>query len=181
MVDIEALAERARHVAARSRLRMACRIGLVILPLACVPLSSGAQAGACACLGLALLAVAAYCRWRDRAGVDAVTTGLVLGAVPLVVALVLRACGVEAAQLWAVTEAEAACLGAGAIAGIAASLVVARAAQHRRRRWLIAILVASLTAALGCVGLGPAGVLSTLVALVASATVVWIPVAFRAS
>jgi hypothetical protein len=181
MVDVEALAERARHVAVRSRLRMACRIGLVILPLACVPLVSGAHAGACACLGLALFAVAVFCRWRDRTGVDAVTTGLVLGVVPLAAALVLRACGINCAQLWALTEAEAVCLGAGAIAGIAASLAVVRASQHRRRRWLITILVASLTAALGCVGLGAAGVLSTLVALVASATVVWIPVAVRAS
>jgi hypothetical protein len=181
MVDVEALAERARHVAARSRLRMACRIGLVILPLACVPLVSGAHAGACACLGLALFAVAAYGRWRDRTGVDAVTTGLVIGVVPLVAALALRACGIQCAQLWALTEAEAICLGACAIAGVAASLVVVRASQHRRRRWLITILVASLTAALGCAGLGVAGVLSALVALIAGATVVWIPIAVRAS
>lgn len=50
--------------------------------------------------------------------------------------------------------------------------VVARASQDRQRRWLITILVASLTGALGCIGLEAAGVLSTLVALVASATVV---------
>lgn len=114
-------------------------------------------------------------------GVDAVATGLLLGIVPFIAALVLQACGIECARLWAVTEAEAVCLGAGAMAGIAASLVVARSPQHRRQRWLITILVASLTAALGCVGLGAMGMLSTLVALVASATVVWIPVAIRAS
>ena len=181
MVDVEALAERARHVAARSRLRMACRIGLVILPLACIPLASGAHAGACACLGLGLFAVAAYCRWRDRAGADAVTTGLVLGVVPLVAALLLQACGIQCAQLWTLTEAETVCLGAGAIAGIAASLVVVRASEHRRRRWLITILVASLTAALGCAGVGVAGMLSALVALIAGATAVWIPLAVRAS
>jgi len=181
MVDVEALAARARHVAARSRLRMACRVGLAIIPLACAPLASGANTGACACLALALFAVAVYCRWRDRTGLDAVTTGLLLGIVPLAAALVLRACGIQCAQLWALTEAEAVCLGAGATAGIAASLVVVRASQQRRRRWLITILVASLTAALGCAGLGAAGVLSALVALVAGATVVWIPVAVRAA
>lgn len=181
MVDVEALADRARGVAARSRVRMACRIGLLILPLACIPLASGARAGACACLALTLFAVAAYSRWRDRVGADAVTAGLWIGAVPLAVAVGLRACGIECAQLWAVTEAEVACFAAGAVAGIVASIVVARASQDRRRRWMITILVASLTAALGCVGLGVAGVLSTLVALVASATVVWIPVALRAS
>ena len=133
-----------------------------------------------AAVGLVLFAVAAFCRWRDRAGVDAVSTGLWIGLVPLVAALALNACGVECAQPWAITEAEVMCFAVGAIAGVAASLLVARAPQHRRRRWLITILVASLTAALGCVGLGTAGVLSTLVALVASASVVWIPVTLRA-
>ncbi|HVK86183.1 MAG TPA: hypothetical protein VM513_18815 [Kofleriaceae bacterium] len=181
MVDVEALAGRAQRVAARSRVRMACRIAVVIVPLACLSLANGGQVGACACLGAALFAVAAYHRWRDRAGVDAVRTGLLLGAVPLVAALGLNACGMQCAPGWAITEAEVACFAAGAIAGIAASLLVARTPRDRRRRWVSTILVASLTAALGCVGLGAAGVLSTLVALVASASVVWIPVALRAS
>jgi hypothetical protein len=181
MVDVEVLAARAQRVAARSRIRMACRVTLVIVPLGCLSLASGGQVEACACLGLVLFAVATYCRWRDRAGVDAVRTGLWLGTVPLLAALGLTACGVECSQLWALTEAEGACFVAGAVAGVAASLVVARASQDRRRRWLITVLVASLTAALGCIGLGAAGVLSTLVALVASAGVVWIPVALRAS
>jgi hypothetical protein len=181
MVDVEALAARVKRVAERSRARMACRIALVVLPLACVPFAAGASAAACACLGTALFAVAAYCRWRDRAGVEAVTTGLLLGSVPVIAALGLRACGLECAQFGAMGEAELACFAAGAVAGIAASLVAARTAQPRRRAWLMTILVASLTAALGCVGLGAAGVLATLVALVASATVVWIPVALRAS
>lgn len=181
MVDVEALAERAERVAARSRVRMACRIALVIIPLTCVSIATSGHAATCACLGLVLFAVAAICRWRDRAGVDAVTTGLVLGAVPLLAALTLNACGVECAQLFAITKAEIMCFAAGAIAGIAASLLVARTQQSRRRRWLITILVASLTAALGCIGLGAAGVVSTLVALVASASIVWIPMTLRAN
>lgn len=180
MVDVEALAVRAQHVAARSRVRMACRIALVIIPLSCVAIATSGHTGACACLGLVLFAVAAFFRWRDRAGIDAVTTGLWLGAVPLAAALALNACGIECAQLWAITEAELMCFAAGAVAGVAASLLVARAPHHRRRRWLITIVIASLTAALGCVGLGMAGVLSTLVALVASASVVWIPMTLRA-
>jgi hypothetical protein len=99
----------------------------------------------------------------------------------LLAAVGLRACGVECAQLWSFGEAEAACFMAGAVAGVAASLLVARASKDRRRRLLITLVVASLTSALGCIGLGAAGVVSTLVALIASATVVWIPVSLRAS
>ena len=77
--------------------------------------------------------------------------------------------------------AEDACFAAGALAGVTISLLVTRAPADRRRRWLTTLLVASLTSALGCVGLGAAGVLFTVVALVASATLVWIPVSLRAS
>lgn len=160
---------------------MACRIAWVVAPLACVPVMVGAPGSACACLGALLFVVAAYCRWRDRTGGDAASTGLVLGAVPLVAALGLRACGLECGRLGALDEAAIACFAAGAIAGIAASVLAARTPAPRRRSWLITILVASLTAALGCVGLGTAGVLSTVAALLASATVVWIPVSLRAS
>ncbi len=181
MVDVEALAERAHRVAERSRVRMALRVVLVVAPLACIPIAGGADAAACACLGLVLLAATAMFRWSDRGGRDAVTTGLALGAIPLLAAVALRACGVQCAALWSFGEAEAACFAAGAVAGVAASLLVARASRDRRRRWLITLAVASLTSALGCIGLGTAGVISTLVALIASATAVWIPVSLRAS
>lgn len=181
MIDLENLAKQARGVAERSRVRMALRVALIVLPLACIPIGGGANAGACACLGLVLLALAALLRWRDRTGRDAVTTGLALGAIPLLAAVGLRACGIECAQLWSLGEAEVACFAAGAIAGIAASLLVSRSDGERRKRWLMTLGVASLTATLGCVGLGTAGVLSTLVAMIASATIVWIPVSLRAS
>lgn len=181
MVDVDVLAQRARRVAARSRVRMACRVAIVVAPLACIPFLGGAHAPTCACFGLVLFAVAAFLRWRDRTGVKAVSIGLALGAVPLFAALALRACGVECSQMWSFSEAESACFTAGAIAGIGATLLVARSSQDRRRQWIGTILIASLTAALGCLGLGTMGIVSTLVALVASATVVWIPVSLRAS
>lgn len=181
MVDVEALARRARGVAERSRMRMAIRVAAVVLPLACIPIGAGANAGACVCIGLVLLAVTMLLRWRDRTGRDAVTTGLALGAIPLVAAVGLRACGIECAQFWSLGEAEVACFAAGAIAGVAASLLVARGERERRKRWLLTLGVASLTATLGCAGLGTAGIVSTLVALIASATIVWIPVSLRAS
>jgi hypothetical protein len=181
MVDLEKLANRARSIAERSRVRMALRVALIVLPLACIPIGAGANAGACICLGGVLLALTALLRWRDRSGRDAVTTGLALGSIPLIAAVGLRACGIECAQFWSLGEAEVACFAAGAIAGVAASLLVSRADGERRKRWLMTLGVASLTATLGCVGLGTAGILSTLVAMIASATIVWIPVSLRAS
>lgn len=179
MVDVEALAGRASRVAARSRVRMAARVALFVLPLACIPVLGGAEVAACGCLGFLVFAVAAVFRWRDRAGRDAATAGLALGAIPLLTAFALRGCGVNCSAFSSFGEAEIACFAAGAVAGIGATLFVARGSADRRRRWLTTLLVASLTSALGCVGLGTAGVVATLVALVASATVVWIPVSLR--
>lgn len=181
MVDVEALAHRARRVAERSRARMAGRVAFAVVLLAVVPLANGAHAGSCVCMAVVLFAVAALLRWRDRTGLETVTAGLVLGTIPVIAALAIPNCGIECTQIWSLDEAELACFAAGLIAGAGVSLHVARASSDRRRRWLMTILVASLTASLGCVGLGAAGVLSTLVAVLASATVVWIPVAVRAA
>jgi hypothetical protein len=181
MVDIEALAHSARRVADRSRARMAIRVAWVIAPLACLSIASGAHTSACLCMGVVLLAVASLLRWRGRAGIEAVTAGLVLGAIPFAAALLLRTCGIECGKLGSITPAELTCFAAGAIAGAGVSLRVARASDDRRGRWLATLLVASLTAAVGCVGLGAAGVLATLAAVLASAMVVWIPIAARAT
>jgi hypothetical protein len=181
MVDVEALAHRARRVADRGRARMAIRVAWAIAPLASLSIASGAHAGGCLCIGVVLLAVASWLRWRGRAGIEAVTTGLVLGAMPFAAALLLRTCGIECGKLGSITPAELTCFAAGAVAGAGVSLRMARASHDRRGRWLATLFVASLTAAVGCVGLGAAGVLATLVAMLASATVVWIPIAARAT
>jgi hypothetical protein len=128
-----------------------------------------------------LLLAATLLRWRNRAGVDAVTTGLALGAIPFAAALVMRACGVEGAPLGSVAGAEIICFAAGAIAGAGVSLHVARTAQPRRHRWLAALLIACLTASLGCVTLGAAALVSTLAAVLASAALAWIPIGARAA
>src|SRR5688572_10776048 len=79
MVDLEALAVRARRTAEWSRVRMACRIAPVVAPLALAPLIGGAALETCACLVAALFAVAVLLRWRSRLGVAAVRDGLLLG------------------------------------------------------------------------------------------------------
>ncbi|MEJ7601575.1 MAG: hypothetical protein WKG01_26970 [Kofleriaceae bacterium] len=142
---------------------------------------SGGHAATCWCLGGGLLALAIALRWRDRVGVDAVRTGLVLGLVPALAALMLRSGGIECAAFGTLSGAELACFAAGAIAGMGVTIRVARTTGQRRRRWLLTLLVASITAALGCAGLGIAGVVTTLVAVIGTASIVWIPVAARAT
>ena len=104
MVDLDTLARRARWTAELGRARMAARIGVVVAPLALVPLASGAASAVCACLGVALFAAASLLRWHHQLGVDAVRDGLLLGGVPLVAALFLRGCGIEWASLGDVGE-----------------------------------------------------------------------------
>jgi hypothetical protein len=110
-----------------------------------------------------------------------VRDGLLLGAVPAAVAVLLRGCGVRCAPLGAFGEAEWACLAAGVVAGVGVTLLAIRSTGPRRRRWLLRLLVASMTASLGCAGLGIPGVVATLAALVATASIVWLPLAFRAT
>jgi hypothetical protein len=179
MVDLEVLAARAQRTAERSRWRMGARIALVIAPLAALAMLAGGSLAACGCLGCALLALAIVLRWRGRLGAEIVRDGLVLGLVPAVAALWLRGCGFECAPIGAVGEVEVVCLAAGIITGGGVTLLAMRSGGARRRRWLLTLLVASMTASLGCAGLGVPGVIATLAALVVTALVVWIPAAIR--
>lgn len=181
MVDLETLARRAQRTAEWGRARMACRIAGVVAPLALVPLAGGASLATCACLAVALFAVSALLRWRNQIGVESVRDGLLLGAVPLVAALFLRGCGVECASLGSFGEAELACVVAGALAGVGVTWRALQAPTPRGRRWLLTLLVASMTAALGCAGLGVGGMLAAVIALPLVAGAAWIPAALRAA
>jgi hypothetical protein len=97
-----------------------------------------------------------------------------MGMVPLVAALGLQTCGIGCASWGQLSEAELACVIAGLLAGVG---IAARATGdgHGPRVWALATAVASVTAALGCVGLGMGGLLATLIALVASSAGAWVP------
>lgn len=181
MVDLDALATRARRAAEWSRTRMACRIAVVVAPLALVPLAGGVAPSVCACLAVALFAITALLRWRHQIGVEAVRDGLLLGGVPLVAALVLRGCGVTCSSFHVFGGAELACVVAGGVAGLGVTWRALRAPTHRGRRWILTLLVASMTAAVGCAGLGIGGVLAALLALPLIAGVAWVPFVLRAA
>ena len=144
-----------------------------------VPLAGGARPDFCICLAVVLFVAAAALRWRSQMGVEAVRDGLLLGGVPLVAALFLRGCGVECSSFGAFGKVELACVIAGAAAGLGVTWRAAHAPVARARRWLLTLLVASMTAALGCAGLGLGGVLAAAIALPVVAGLAWIPVALR--
>jgi hypothetical protein len=179
MVDLDALARRARRTAEWGRLRMASRIALIIAAFAVAPLLGGADPALCGCLAMGLFVACALLRWRTQVGVEAVRDGLVLGAVPLAAALLLRGCGIECSSLGAFGQAETACVLAGAVAGLGVTWRALRTPTPRGGRWLLTLLVASMTAALGCAGLGIGGVMAALIALPVVAGLAWIPVALR--
>ena len=180
MVDLDALARRARRRAEWGRARMACRIAAAIAPLAVVSAAAGADPGVCACAAVLLFVTSALLRWRSQLGVDSAHDGLLLGTLPLGAALLLGDCDVECYNASVLSGPMLACSIAGALVGIGVTLRAVRVRRHRTLRWVLTLLVAAMTAALGCAGLGLGGVVSVLIALGAVAGTSWIPVSLRA-
>jgi hypothetical protein len=179
MVDVVKLERRARATAEWARARMAVRVALPVVALTLIALATGSAPGYCAAGGVILFLVAAALRWRSQMGVDAVQIGLPLGTIPLGAGVVLQQAGVPCGSLPNLSSADLVCVLTGAIAGAGVTLWAARTAHNHLRRWPPAVLIASLTAMLGCFGLGVAGVLATLASLAMSSVLAWIPLAAR--
>jgi len=179
MIDLDKLAEQARCASEWGRARMAMRVGVVVAALTLVSVASGPAPAVCAVGGLVLFATAVALRWWNQIGVEAVHIGVSLGVIPLAAGIVLQQMGVECGSLEDFSQAELVCVLAGAIAGAGVTVWTARGQIDRVRRCPPAVLVASLTAMLGCVGLGAAGMLATLATLVTASAVAWIPLAAR--
>jgi len=176
MVDLEALAERSRRAAEWGRLRAASRIAGLVLPLVLVACAAGVHRPVVAGIGVVLLGTCIALGWHSRAGGRAARSGLTLGAVPMATALLT-----VAAEGWcdpdrAVTLCGAGCLLAGLVAGFGSAYYAVRAAPQRPlATWAEMGLVASLTAALGCAGLGLGSGLAVIAAVVAGAILAWVP------
>ncbi|HKY34584.1 MAG TPA: hypothetical protein VJN18_01485 [Polyangiaceae bacterium] len=139
------------------RLRMAVKVALIVVPIIAVCMLEPVGRETCACCGALLLAAAIWLRFRDRAGVDSVSTGLLAGGIPLAVALAL-------------TELDPGCASAGPlsyctafsvlIGGAAGTIVALREAAGRdcSGHWLLAATIAGLAASLGCARLGVASI-----------------------
>ena len=180
MVDLELLAKRARRAAEWGRLRVASRTALVVVPLALIALVAGTPAPAVAVIGAALVILTIGLGWWSAEGGRCARSGLRLGAVPMAASLITLA--VEGAQAPnpALTVCGAGCLVASLIAGGGCAWYAVRNAPPLRW-WARAEtgLVASITTALGCVGLGVGSALAVIGAVAVGATVGWIPARAR--
>jgi hypothetical protein len=141
---------RARRSYERGRLTVAGRNALLIVPLTAICGREAEAYARCAVIGALLLLATIGVRWRQWRGPQAANAGLLTGILPMTAALLL--CRFAAG--WPAAAATAACASAGLIAGALAVRATLDPLDAGWREWSAASLVAGLTAALGCIGIG---------------------------
>lgn len=180
MVDVEALARRARRAAEWGRLRSAARIALWVLPCAVLALALSPNRPAVAAIGLALLALTVWLGWRNAEGARAARAGLKLGAVPMSVGLVTIVLDRSGDPLGGLRYCGYGCLLAGLFVGGASTWYALRTQPRDRLRTCAQVgLVASLTTAIGCIGLGLGSALAVLGAISVGVVLAWAPIRAR--
>lgn len=165
MVNLEVLTSRSLRHYELGRLRMAARVAIVLAPIVALCLLEPIGREACVCCAALLLAASVWLRFRNRAGVESVSIGLLAGGIPLVAMLVLTRLDPGCATAGLVSY----CTGFSLLVGAAAGAVVAlreRGNESSSGHWLLAVSVALLTASLGCVRLGVASVVGVALGLV---------------
>jgi len=156
MVDLERLRSRGLRAYEGARLRMALRATLLLAPIFAVCWLVGDRE-LCACLMPLMAALVVWLRWRDRRGIDDASVGLLAGAIPLVVGVVLTALGAHCGG--------SLCSIGSALAGVAAGAWVASDVRRRGptlSSWLAATSIAAAAAVLGCSALGVMGIAGVL-------------------
>ena len=162
MVNLETLTSQSLRYYERGRLRMATRVAVVLAPIVAVCLLEPVGREACACCAALLLAASIWLRFRNRAGVESVSTGLLAGGIPLAAMLVLTQIDPRCATAGLFSY----CTGFSLLIGAAAGAVVALRERDRAPlsgHWLLAVGVALLTASLGCVRVGIASLVGVAV------------------
>ena len=181
MVDLEALARRARRASEWGRLRSASGVAVAVVPFTLLSLAVSSNQAAVVGIALALLSVSVGLGWLNAEGARAARAGLKLGAIPMAVGLFTIAVEGWCDPDRAVTVCGIGCLVAGVFAGGASAWYAVRTQSPRRLRiWSQIGLVASLTTALGCVGLGLGSALAVLGMIAVGAAVAWAPARARA-
>lgn len=164
MVNLEILTARSLRHYELGRLRMAARVAVVLVPIVAICLLEPMGRETCACCAGLLLAASIWLRFRNRAGVESVSTGLLAGAIPLAAALVLTRIDPGCATAGLLSF----CTGFSLLVGAAGGAVVAlreRESVPLSGHWLFAVGVALLTASLGCVRFGVASMAGVAVGL----------------
>ncbi len=153
MVVDDPLRMRALRAYEIGRLRKAARALLLLIPVTIICAIETGQHETCGCLGVLLLVTAVYLRWRSRDGTESVLAGVLAGAGPLVVALVIARLLPHWVDQQRMVSSCAAVCGAGLVAGALAGVRLAR--RRIGAQGLITSLgVGAIVAALGCLGLG---------------------------
>lgn len=159
MVNLDELSLRGSRAYELGRLRVALRVVLVLAPAVLVCAFETQTREACLCVGVLLLGLSIWLRWRDRSGLEAVSTGLWAGGIPLALGLALGRLGVHCDS----EKLSELCLGFSGLVGLVAGAVIAaHEARQRSRAWGVttAAAISILAATLGCLRLGIASVLA---------------------
>lgn len=166
MVNREQLTIGALRAYELGRLRAAARATTVVLPVALLCAWATGEGEECVCLGSALAGASVFLRWRHRRSADSVTTGLIAGSAPLLAGLLIGRIEPDCNHYPLASWCTAACLAVGVAAGAWAG---SRAMRQRASlaSGFLSIVIASLAASLGCVGLGVAGVVGAGAGLLA--------------
>jgi hypothetical protein len=165
MVNIETLTARSLRHYELGRMRMALRVALVLGPVIGVCLLERIARDACGCSAALLVGVCVWLRFRSRAGVDSVTTGLLAGAIPLSAALLLTQIDPGCATARPLSLCTAFSVLVGGLAGVVVALRE-RARPSLSRHWWLAAGIALLAASLGCARLGVVSVISVALGVV---------------
>lgn len=181
MVDLELLARRARRAAEWGRMRSASRVAWTVVPFTVLAALISPHRAAVTAIGVALLGATITLGWLNAEGARAARSGLKLGAIPMTVGLLTIAVEGWCDPDQLVTFCGLGCLVAGLFAGGAIAWYAARTQSDRRLRvWTKVGLIACLTTALGCIGLGFGSALAVLGAMAAGTAVAWVPARVRA-
>ncbi|HET9957441.1 MAG TPA: hypothetical protein VFQ61_23240 [Polyangiaceae bacterium] len=165
MENLDALTKRALRAYRLGRLRMAARVTLLLLPVATLCLIEPAGREACACCAALLVTAAVWFRFRDRKGADAVTTGLLAGAVPLASGMILGAMDLGCATATSPSLCSGLSLVSGVLAGIFITLRESNNHGRVRSGWL-PLLVAVLVGSMGHARLGATSIVATALGLI---------------
>ena len=169
MVNLEQLTARGLRAYELGRLCTASRVAIALAPALLVCLLEPRRRETCACLAVLLVGLTVWLRWRNRSGVEAATTGLLAGSLPLLAGMILSRLDLRCGS-----PDSALCSALSALAGIMAGVVVAlREARQQGRFGSVAVAAAIcvLAASLGCLRLGLASVLSVALGIAAGAWV----------
>ena len=165
-IAFETLHVRARRSYERGRLTRAARAALLVFPLTAICARQTGAYTRCAAIGVLLLVVTIGVRWRRWRGIRAANAGLSMGILPMTAALLLC----RFAGGWPAAAAIATCTAAGFIAGAQAGRGTMEP-DAGWPEWIAVSLVAGLTAALGCVGIGFGTAVGSMLGVAAGAAV----------